>query len=158
VDVDPETPVALRHHLRGVGDDRHPSAGDVRAVDLAFTDVEDEGDTAVVVGGPVVERQVARAHERARTGLEVASGHGPRHDDSPPVTGSSLSLLDQDRQADPAYSHERLEQDAEVWWQNGWELPESEGLEREARECTHAERPQHTPFAPEDQPARERHD
>jgi len=48
-----------------IGDGGDLEAADVSALDLAFADVEDERDPAVVVGGAVVEREVAGAHELA---------------------------------------------------------------------------------------------
>src|SRR5262249_2666828 len=51
----------------------------VGALDIAVDDVEDERHPAVVVGGAVVERHVAGAHEVARAGLEVAPLQAPGH-------------------------------------------------------------------------------
>src|SRR5712691_728101 len=53
IDEHAESPVALGHHLRRVGDRRDLEAAYVRALHLAFGDVEDESDTAAVVGGAV---------------------------------------------------------------------------------------------------------
>jgi hypothetical protein len=81
VDVDPEPPVPLRHHLRGVGDEHDATAGHVGALHLTGTDVERQSHPAEVVRGPVVEREVARTHQLARAGLDVAAGQVPRHHD-----------------------------------------------------------------------------
>ena len=59
-----------------------PSA-DVRALDLAVANVEDERGTAIVVRRTVVERQIARAHEIAGARLEVAALQIPGHIDLP---------------------------------------------------------------------------
>src|SRR5207244_9438572 len=83
VDEHPEAPVTLRHHLRAVCDHGELDAADIRALNLAFADVEDERYPAVVVGRAVVERQVARAHELARARLEVAPLDAPGHTDLP---------------------------------------------------------------------------
>src|SRR3954452_4763142 len=79
VDEQAETPVALGHELGGIGDRGDAQAGDVRALDLALLDVEDERDAAVVIGRTVVHRHVARAHEVARARLKVAPPHAPGH-------------------------------------------------------------------------------
>src|SRR5581483_10189077 len=79
VDEHADAPVAVRHHLRRIGDRRHLQAGDVGAVDLALADVEDEHDAAVVVRGAVGKRRVARADEVARARLDVAAFQVPGH-------------------------------------------------------------------------------
>jgi hypothetical protein len=48
-------PVALGHDLRGVGDDRHLAACDVRVRHRALANVEHQGDPAEVVGRSVIE-------------------------------------------------------------------------------------------------------
>ena len=57
VDEHAETPVALGHDLRRVRDHGDLAPADVRALDLALADVEDESDAAVVVRRAVVERE-----------------------------------------------------------------------------------------------------
>src|SRR5204863_6813435 len=79
VDVHPEVPVPVGHHLRRV-DDRHDfQPGDVRAVDLALADVESESRATVVVGRAVVEGRVAGADQIARARLDVAALQAPGH-------------------------------------------------------------------------------
>src|SRR4051794_30200932 len=90
VDEHAEPPVALGHHFRRVRDQRSPQSADVGAVDRPGPDVEHQRDPAEVVGGAVVERQVARAHQLARARLDVASGQVPCHDESPPQKAPSL--------------------------------------------------------------------
>src|SRR5262249_5725815 len=53
VDEDADAPIALRHDLRRVRDNRNLAAADVRAVDVACSDVEDQRHPAVVVGRSV---------------------------------------------------------------------------------------------------------
>src|SRR3954447_15659473 len=84
VDEHAHPPVALGHDLRSVGDQSDPGPTDVRALDIAFADVEDERDAAEVVGRPVIERQVAWAHQLTRAGLGVAAGQVPSHREAPP--------------------------------------------------------------------------
>src|SRR4051794_7162621 len=91
VDEHPEPPVPVGHDLRGVDDRHHPAAPDVSAVDLTLADVEGQGCPAEVVGGAVVERQVARAHQLARASLGVAALEVPCHCWSPPRGGQSPS-------------------------------------------------------------------
>src|SRR6266511_2137083 len=63
----------IGHDLGCVGDDRHLAARDIGAVDLTPLDVEDQSHPAIVVGGSVVEGQIARAHQLTRAGLDVTS-------------------------------------------------------------------------------------
>src|SRR5262249_16319291 len=79
VDEHPEAPASLGHHLRRVRDDRELDTADVRALDLALANVEDERDAPVVVRRAVVEREGARAHELAVARLEVAPVDVPGH-------------------------------------------------------------------------------
>src|SRR4051795_528180 len=79
VDEHPHAPVALGHHLRRVGDQGDLAARQVDSVRLAVTNIEDERHAAVVVRGPVVEREVARAHQLARARLRVAALQAPGH-------------------------------------------------------------------------------
>src|SRR4051794_4235764 len=92
VDEHAEPPVPVRHHLRRVGDCGHAQAADVGAVDLPLLDVEHQRDAAVVVRGPVVERQVAGAHQLARARLDVVAAEVPGHDSLPGV-GPPIVLL-----------------------------------------------------------------
>ncbi len=79
VDEDPDAPVPLGHHLRCICNQRERAPAHVCALDLALANVEDERDAAVVVRRTVIEREVARAHELAGTGLEVGSLDAPGH-------------------------------------------------------------------------------
>src|SRR4051794_18474793 len=79
VDEHPHAPVALGHHLRRVGDQGDLAARQVDSVRLAVTNIEDERHAAVVVRGPVVEREVARAHQLARARLCIAALQAPGH-------------------------------------------------------------------------------
>src|SRR4051812_8454154 len=79
VDVDAELPVALGHHLRRIRDQHHLPPADVGALDVTLLDVERQGHPAVVIGGAMVEGQVARAHQLARTGFDVTALQAPRH-------------------------------------------------------------------------------
>src|SRR5262249_46042821 len=79
IDEHAEAPVAIGHHLGGFRDRGDLDAADVRALDLAFLDVEHEGDTAVVVGRAPVERHVARTKEVARARLDITAFQAPRH-------------------------------------------------------------------------------
>src|SRR3954447_3154846 len=79
VDEHPEPPVPVGHDLRGVDDRHHPAATDVGAVDLTLADGEGQGRPAEVVGGAMVEREVARAHQLARARLDVAALEVPCH-------------------------------------------------------------------------------
>src|SRR6266550_2748787 len=79
VDERTELPVPLGHDLRRVGDRHELQAADVGPLDLAALDIEAEGDAAVVIRRPVVEGEVARAHEVARARLHVATTQIPRH-------------------------------------------------------------------------------
>src|SRR3954452_5079296 len=97
VDEHAEAPVALSHDLRGVRDHRNGAPADVGALDVAVTDTEDQRHPAEVVGRTVVERQVARTHQLARTRLDVASGQVPGHGGLP-SGGRSLCLPSADRQ------------------------------------------------------------
>src|SRR5919202_270933 len=79
-----EAPVALRHHLRCVGDRSDLQAADVGPIDLTLADVEDERHAAEVIGSAVVQGQVAGTHELARAGLDVAPLETPSHRSLPP--------------------------------------------------------------------------
>src|SRR3954449_981674 len=79
VDEHPDPPVAVGHHLRRICYQRDLAPCDVRAVDRSVRDVEDERHATEVVGGPVVQRQVARAHELAGAGFHVATRQVPGH-------------------------------------------------------------------------------
>ena len=81
VDEHAETPVPLRHDLRRVGDQRHGQTTDVCPVDLTLADVEHQRHATEVVGGAMVEGQVARTHQLAGTRLDVAALEVPRHRD-----------------------------------------------------------------------------
>src|SRR3954452_13411138 len=83
VDEDAEPPIPLGHDLRRVGDRRDLQSGDVAALDVAFADVEHQRHPTEVVRGTVVHRQVARAHQLARAGLDVASLQVPSHRPTP---------------------------------------------------------------------------
>ena len=65
-------------------------AGNVGAVDLPLAHVEGERRAAEVIRRTVIERQVARTHQLARTGLRVAALQGPRHQ-APPFSRSTAS-------------------------------------------------------------------
>ena len=79
IDEHAESPIALGHDLRRIGDRRDLEATDVRALHLTLGDVEDESDPAAVVRGTVCERRIARAEELARAGLEIGSLQVPGH-------------------------------------------------------------------------------
>src|SRR5205807_10482603 len=79
VDKDAELPIALCHHLWRVRDRGDLQACDIGAVDLTVADVENERDSTEVVGGAVVDRKVARAHELAGTRLDVTPSQIPGH-------------------------------------------------------------------------------
>src|SRR4051794_23595117 len=79
VDEHPEPPVALGHDLRGVDDGDDSAAPDIGALDLTLPDVEGQGRPAEVVRRAMVEGEVARAHQLARAGLDVAAPEVPRH-------------------------------------------------------------------------------
>lgn len=81
VDEHAETPVPLRHDLRRVGDQRHGPFPDVRPIDLTLADVEHERHATEVIGGAMVQGQVARTHQLAGTRLDVAALEVPRHRD-----------------------------------------------------------------------------
>ena len=81
VDEHAETPVPLRHDLRRVGDQRHRQPSDVRPVDLTLADVEHQRHATEVVGGAMVQGQVARTHQLAGTRLDIAALEVPRHRD-----------------------------------------------------------------------------
>src|SRR3954452_5195352 len=49
VDEQPEAPVPLGHHLRGIGDHGDREATDIGALDLTLLDVEDQRDAAEIV-------------------------------------------------------------------------------------------------------------
>src|SRR4051812_5722216 len=91
LDEQSKLPVALGHDLGGVSDRGDLDAADVRSLDLALLDVEDEGDAAVVVRGAVVERHVARAHQVARARFEVAPLQAPRHRTPPSLAVPGVS-------------------------------------------------------------------
>src|SRR5688500_7457456 len=105
VDEHAEPPVAVGHDLRGVDDRDHPATPDVGAVDLALTDVEGERRPAVVVGGAVVEREVARAHQLARARLGVAALEVPCHGRFPPRGGKSPTPGRDRSTVSPAVQH-----------------------------------------------------
>jgi len=79
VDEHAETPVPLGHDLGGVCDHGERTSVHLRPLDLALADVEDQRHAAVVVRRPVVEREVARAHELAGARFEVGPLDAPRH-------------------------------------------------------------------------------
>ena len=62
---------------------RDLQAADVGALDVTLADVEHQRHPTEVVGGAVVEREVARAHQLARTGLDVAALQVPGHRRTP---------------------------------------------------------------------------
>ena len=84
VDEHPEPPVAVGHDLRRVDDRYYSVAPNIRTVHLALADVEGEGGTTEVVGGAVIECEVAWAHQLARAGLDKAALEAPRHRRLPP--------------------------------------------------------------------------
>jgi len=59
---------------------RHLAPGNVDAFDRSLTDVEHESRTTEVVRRPVVEREVARAHQLAGTRFDVVPGQAPGHE------------------------------------------------------------------------------
>ena len=80
IDEDAELPVPLGHDLRRLRDRGDLETADVRTLDLAVADVEDESDATVVVGRAVVERRVAGADQVARAGLHIAAFEVPGHE------------------------------------------------------------------------------
>src|SRR5262249_18954161 len=121
-------------------DDRDLATGDVRPLDLTLLDVEDQGDAAEVVRGPMVERQIARTHQLTRAGLDVASGEIPGHRTPPPggrdqssTRGLTGSICDPPASALSA-THERACRDrvqsssARPWC--GWASCRRSGVER----------------------------
>src|SRR3954447_18631697 len=88
IDEHPEPPVAVGHDLRRVDDRHNPAPPDVGAVDLTLADVERQGRPTEVVGGAVVEREVARTHQLTRACLGVATSEVPGHGRLPPRVAS----------------------------------------------------------------------
>src|SRR5207253_6600486 len=79
VDEHAESPVSLAHHFWRVCDRRDLEAADVRSVDLAGDDVEDERYPTAVVVSTERERRGARAHHLARARFEIGTAQLPRH-------------------------------------------------------------------------------
>src|SRR5205807_592582 len=86
-----QSPVSFGHDLRRVRDRRHRQTADVDPFDLALAELEDESHATEAVGGTVIHREIARAHQLARTGLDVTSLQVPRHPSLPSEVTSLAS-------------------------------------------------------------------
>src|SRR5439155_6111783 len=79
VDDDAEAPVAIAHHLGGVGDRGYGEPAHVDSLHLAALDVEHERGVASVFRRAERERRGARTHDVAGASLEIRAIKLPGH-------------------------------------------------------------------------------